>query len=281
MSLRAARPEDAGGIEDFLAGHAESSMFLRSNLRRTGVTGGDTPHATKMWLEERDGITGVYGISTAGFVIMQLPGGVDAAAVQRVSQGREISGVIGVPDQVQAVVAALGIDTGRAPEAGVEPLFRLDLADLVIPAGDSALRMPEEGDRAVLEDWRFAYRQEIDGFAAPRAQAARDVDGLLAGGDLRLLCAPDGSVLAMTAFNARLPDMVQIGNVYTPPALRGQGHARRAVALHLADAHSAGVKTALLFSASAAASRAYEAIGFRRIGAYQLLLLKAPQVVES
>ena len=76
--------------------------------------------------------------------------------------------------------------------------------------------------------------------------------------------------LAMTGFNAQIPDMVQIGGVYTPPDLRGRGHARRAVALHLA---ANGADRATLFSASEAAARAYRAIGFRQIGDWTLMLL--------
>ena len=83
----------------------------------------------------------------------------------------------------------------------------------------------------------------------------------------------------MTALNARLPDMVQIGGVYTPPEQRGRGHARTAVALHLAALRAAGVDTAILFASGPAACRAYEAIGFERIGTYALSFLSAPVVI--
>jgi predicted GNAT family acetyltransferase len=76
--------------------------------------------------------------------------------------------------------------------------------------------------------------------------------------------------LAMTGFNAQIPDMVQVGGVYTPPPLRGRGFARRAVALHLA---ASGARKATLFSASDMAARAYRAIGFRQIGDWTLMLL--------
>ena len=65
--------------------------------------------------------------------------------------------------------------------------------------------------------------------------------------------------------------MVQVGGVYTPPDLRGRGHARRALALHLA---ASGAERATLFSASAMAARAYRAVGFRQIGDWTLLLLR-------
>ena len=90
-----------------------------------------------------------------------------------------------------------------------------------------------------------------------------------------------GAPVAKTGFNAVLPDMVQVGAVYTPPDLRGRGYARRAVALHLAQARDLGVQRAILFSANAAASRAYEAIGFQRVGAYRVALFDHPLEVGA
>jgi predicted GNAT family acetyltransferase len=66
----------------------------------------------------------------------------------------------------------------------------------------------------------------------------------------------------MTGFNAQTADIVQIGGVYTPPPLRSRGHARRAVALHLAEARDRGVRAPRSLRSGAAAARAYEAIGF-------------------
>jgi hypothetical protein len=85
--------------------------------------------------------------------------------------------------------------------------------------------------------------------------------------------------VAATAFNAALPQNVQIGAVYTPPALRDKGHARRAVALHLAQAHTTGVRRATLFASAQNALAAYTAVGFKQIGDWVLAIFKTPQVV--
>ena len=91
----------------------------------------------------------------------------------------------------------------------------------------------------------------------------------------------EGGPVAMTNFNAVLPGIVQIGGVYTPPGLRGCGYARRAVALHLQDARDSGTSEAILFAASPAAARAYEAIGFGRIGDYRIVNFDPPVTVED
>ena len=87
--------------------------------------------------------------------------------------------------------------------------------------------------------------------------------------------------LAMCGFNARLPKIVQVGGVYTPLALRGQGHARRAIGQQLAQARAAGVQRAVLFAASDTAASTYRALGFEQIGLWTLLLLTNAQVVHA
>ena len=39
-----------------------------------------------------------------------------------------------------------------------------------------------------------------------------------------------GAPVSLSAINASLPDIVQLGGIYTPPDLRGRGYAKAAVA---------------------------------------------------
>ena len=79
--------------------------------------------------------------------------------------------------------------------------------------------------------------------------------------------------MAYTAFNARLPDVVQVGGVWTPPDMRGRGYARCAVAASLLQARAEGARRAILFTNSASGARAYEALGFARTGQFGLLFV--------
>jgi predicted GNAT family acetyltransferase len=81
----------------------------------------------------------------------------------------------------------------------------------------------------------------------------------------------------VTGFNAILPEAVMIGGVYTPKYLRGRGFARAALALHLAEARSKGVKRAVLSAANAIAAKTYTAIGFQQIGDFMIVLYDTPQ----
>ena len=79
----------------------------------------------------------------------------------------------------------------------------------------------------------------------------------------------DGPV-SYSAFNASLPEIVQVGGVWTPPEQRGRGYARAVVAGSLLDARAERVVRAVLFTENPAARRAYEALGFQRVGEYGL-----------
>lgn len=270
MTFRSATPDDAEAIERFLQGYAETSMFLRSNLRRFGPCGGDNAIATRMWVQG-DPIQGVIGISTAGYVLLQMPHGV-TADVRDALAGQNVKGITGAAQQVTDVAQALGVAQRDEMEAhDVEPLYRLELADLICPEGPGQLRTLTEDDIETFAPWRRAYRDEVDGAGGDLEDARKDIGRWIEDRRLRVL-EDQGQPLCLTGLNATLPDMVQIGGVYTPPDLRGRGHARRAVALDMVACRDAGVRTAILFAAGPAACRAYEAIGFRHIGSYQLLM---------
>jgi GNAT superfamily N-acetyltransferase len=189
--------------------------------------------------------------------------------------GREAIGVIGAREQSRPLIAALGLADAEAELDEDEPHFALTLADLVVPDGPGDLVPMSSVDRALMVDWRRRYCEEVLGAPAvtSRQRAEADIAGYLEADSHRVLVGPDGPICA-TGFNAATPDIVQIGGVYTPKELRGRGYARRAVALHLAEAREAGVASATLFASGASAVAAYEAIGFRRIGDWTIFITK-------
>jgi GNAT superfamily N-acetyltransferase len=164
-----------------------------------------------------------------------------------------------------------------------EPGFTLDLAKLRVPdhAGPVIAR-PGQTDRAFMVASRVAYHTEVLGTDPARALASAeaDIDSYLMRDSHRVLRI-DGHAVAMTGFNAVLPEIVQIGGVFTPPALRNRGYARLAVALHLHEAAQAGVTRAVLFAANAAAARAYQAIGFAPAAPVGLVLFDGAQRVAA
>ncbi|SLN21432.1 GNAT family N-acetyltransferase [Roseisalinus antarcticus] len=268
-------PPDLPTVEAFLRARALRAMFPLANLARYGLDGGHD-NAPAIWAAWTGGaVTDVLAVTRGGTVLPALPSRNWAEAAAVLSGGR-IAAVIGPTDEVRPLIAAAGL-RGATTLDRDEPHFALDLEALDVPDGPGVLMPLREVDLGQVIEWRKAYAIETLGTPADRADldARRDVDAFLEAGSHRVL-VEDGRLLSMTGFNADIGNVVQVGGVYTPPELRGRHHARRAVALHLAEARARGARRAALFAASAGSAHLYEAIGFGRIGDFTLCLYQEP-----
>jgi GNAT superfamily N-acetyltransferase len=277
--IRDAGPEDRAAVEALLLAGIDGAMFPLVNLRDHGLAPGCFPgpdqSASRFWLL---GNCGVLALTRGGMLLPLLPAGTGVGGLGQALSGLTVAGAIGPATSVRPVLAALGLDRAAMQTLADEPGFALDLGDLVLPdLPDTRLVPLTKALRPLVTDWRAAYHAELLGLTEveARVRAGQDIDGYLKRNSHRVLLHR-GDPVALCGFNAILPEIVQIGGVYTPPALRGRGLARRAVALHLAEARDAGVARAVLFALSPAAARAYLAIGFRPIFAFTLALLARP-----
>ena len=276
-----ARPDDWPEIEAFLTPRAEYAMFPLNNARFYGVDG-DDPYSLRVWIarDARGGISDVLSMTKKGMIMPYLPSGDFGAAAKAIS-GRLAEGIIGPRDHARGLKLALGLAQVPVTLDDDDPHFSLDLDDLVIPDGAGELVPLDAADPQTMIRWRIDYsieavqlppeRAEEDGRRAYHSYIERDSHRVL---------MVDGQPVATTGINARLPQIVQVGGVYTPPPLRGRGHARRAVALHLAEVRAAGATRATLFAGSEMAARAYQAIGFQRISDWSIILFQEPVVLD-
>jgi len=279
---RAAEPSDLGWIEALLFAHIEGSMFLIGNLRTHGF-GSDHPHGLTLWARQaRDG---VFGITNAGSVLMMAPGcgNVEWSAAGALLTDREITGILGNAAQVRGFLAANGLQDHPCQLDSDDPGFVLDMADLQVElrAGEDIIPLGE-APRALVEEWRTAYEIEALNMVpeAARKKAVKDIATFIANDSHRVLLA-EGQPVAMSGYNTAFDEAVQVGGVYTPPALRGRGYARRVVGRHMAQVRARGARQAVLFAASAAAARAYTAVGFRPAGTFALVLFSAPAQIRA
>ena len=274
-----ATPADRAEIAAFLTPQAERAMFPLNNLTHHGMSGGH-PFAVTMWLARRGGqITDVLTQSDGGMVMPVLPSG-DYTAAARALHGRQVEGIIGPRACARGLESALGLTLAAKSLDHDEPHFALTLSDLTLPDGPGQIVPLSEAPADLIRSWMLDY--QLATLNTPPDRAAQRVTSsydTYTANRSHVVLMDAGTPLAMTGFNAQLPDIVQIGGVYTPPPLRGQGHARRAVALHLAQARTRGVRRATLFSASDTAARAYRAIGFRQIGDWSLILFNDKETV--
>lgn len=272
MTFRPMTPEDRPAVVGLLHTDTAGTMFPQASLHGSG-------HPADFWVTGAP-IAGVIGLSRTGRMLLPHAPGSDWAGARAALAGQSVAGFAGRPDQVRSLRAALGLDGIPARFDSDEPGYALDLAALTLPdCAGFTLAPLTAADAPLIHRWRAAYEAEL--FATPPEEAAanaRDAfDRWHAAGSHRLLWH-NGQPVALSGFNARLPDTVQIGGVYVPPELRSQGLARRAVGLHLEEAQRQGVTRAVLFAASDPAERAYRALGFQPAGRFALILF--PQAAE-
>ncbi|BAZ51287.1 GCN5-related N-acetyltransferase [Nostoc sp. NIES-4103] len=276
VNLKTLQPGDEVLLENFLLQHTDTSLFLRSNWREAGLLDeGARFQGTYIGAITDATMVAVAAHYWNGMVVVQAPVYL-AEVVQAVvaQSNRAISGIAGPVAQVEATKQILGLSNRPTQLGEREILFSLALQDLQIPPALALqivqCRLPHTDELDLLSEWCAAFNVEALGkLETPDLLPAcrREIEARQATARHWVLVAKD-TLVAYTAFNARLPDIVQIGGVWTPPALRGKGYAKSVVAGSLLDAKSQGVKRAILFTnrENYAAQAAYRGIGFRPTG---------------
>ena len=263
-------------------------MFLRANAYNSGLQDGPEPfRGLYMGAFCGDALTDVAAHYWNGNIVLQAPTRpVDLALAVARESGRPVNGLLGPWPQVQAAEPELDLDRARLGKVVPEYLYGLDLADLAVPeslsSGRVVHRYAREGDLASLVLWRHEYDLHTMGFPDRSIDDAANRDTLADMIETNRLWVLEeaGCLVSMTGFNAALPDVVQVGGVFTPLEWRGRGHGRAVVAGSLLDARAEGVVEAILFTEAEnhPAQRAYEALGFERIGDYGMVMLDPVQV---
>ena len=284
VEVRQLVPGDEHRLSDFLETRADSSMFLRSNLRVGGLVDQGRPYdATYVGAIEGGRVTAAAALNWNGMLALQAPYhlGPVLKALEAVAS-RPIGGLAGPYGQTVEARRLLGRAKAPVRKDSREDLFALPLDQLDVPehlAGKAWIsRRPRQGELDELIAWRLASTIETlageDG-AEARAEADETIRRLDREAALRVL-EVDGRPVSMSSYNARMPDMVQIGGVYTPPDLRGLGFARACVAGSLLAARRNGIARSVLFTpkTNASAQAAYRALGFRVVGEYGLLIFR-------
>ena len=286
LDVRVLAPGDEPHVEALLAAHVDSSLFLRRNLAVTHLM--DRPeryHGTWAGAFEDGRLVAVAQHTRFGAIVLQAPTHVAAVtALAARASDRPVAGFIGPWAQAVAARTALGFDGARMRMESHEGLYALPLDALVVPGplarGEWRCRRARADELDLLVAWRVGYNVETNARTngpALRASSREEIESGLAEGASWVL-EVDGTPVAYQQFNAMLPDVVQVGGVWTPPPLRGRGYARAAVAGALLAARADGVRRGVLFTGETniPAQRAYAALGFARVGDWALIFLAQP-----
>ncbi|MCC9622542.1 N-acetyltransferase [Thalassospira sp. MA62] len=286
MQYRKLHDADFDAATAFLANHAATCMVLRGNLRTAGIERRRHPLSGN-WFGEvsSDGrISAIVAQFGNGNIFVEagdraaVPTGLIRAFMD--DPLKPVAGVFGDADQAANVITQLGLEAADFAINASDVLYELDLSDLRVPinarADDYQMVDAEKVDRSTLLRWLRAYEIEALGAEDTPALDSKIASRLVQALDARNMWAliVDGKPVSLSGFNATLPDMVQVGPVWTPPAERSNGYARILVAKTLLAARARGVKRAILSTDSEAAAKAYEALGFKPVGRYRLAVLK-------
>ena len=282
-TYRALGAGDEAALEAFLARTPESSMFLRANLAKAGIVDEGAPFQGAYAGAFQDGrLAGAAALYWNGNLMVQCPPALAAGLVgETLAAGlpRAATGVIGPAAQVEAAIQIPPFSLRRARLAARQDLLGMSLDALAAPALPGpgfTLDAATADDLPVLREWRYAYCREVlswpEGEPA-RRKAAEEIERTVADGDGYVLRV-GGAPVAYAGINARLPEMVQIGGVYVPPAERDQGYGRLATAGAMNAAKARGARRTILFTGleNAAAKFCYEGLGFRVVGDYAIVL---------
>lgn len=284
--LRLLQPDDRPALEAFLLPQVETSMFLIGNMRAAGlVDRGEPLQGTYVGAFQEHELISVVAHFWNGNLVLQAPVHLSRLWREAVALShRPVEGLIGLPDQVQAVFDELAFGPSEIQLDETEKLYSLGLGVLLIPpqlqTGRWTGRRAAMSDLDLLARWRADYSVETLG-AAPTPELMEEsrvaTARAISRGTIWVLDVGD-RLVSTSAFNTAIDEAVQVGGVWTPPALRGRRYGRAVVAASLLDARDDGATTAILFTGeeNVPAQHAYQALGFRHVGAYRIVLLRSP-----
>ena len=273
-------------LEIFLKHYPETSMFLRSNLHNSGIEyKSDMPYYGEYFAQYNSSgeIQGVLAHYWNGNIMMQCPDPSmlnDLVHYFKSRCTRPICGILGDERQAKIVIDLLEINPSSFTLNATDGLYQLELSKIIVPNKSTfgyQLKKAKYCDPYILKKWLTDYHVEALEADLSNPISVESINNSIKDAfnrdDLWTL-EHNNIPLSLCGFNASLPDIVQIGPVWTPVEYRNQGYARSVVALSLLEAKKKGIKQAILFTNNLAAERAYCSIGFKNVGEYRLAILK-------
>jgi GNAT superfamily N-acetyltransferase len=290
MNIRLLKSQDTQVLEEYLAPHKAECMFICSNLKATGIEYGGSDFEGEYFgcFDINDQLQGVIVHYWNGNVMMHSE---DHDVLEKLilhlknNISRPIAGILGPNIQAEHVIKKLGLSGLSFGINSNEGLYEINLEALNNLNMQSNMKVVPAQDvpKSILTLWMKSYDIEALGALDDEAlekQVQEHWNLRLQKNDSWVLLL-DGTPVALSAFNARLIDMVQVGPVWTPPEYRNKGFARLLLAYTLHQEKLKGTKQAILFTDNPAAIKAYLAIGFKKIGNYRLALLEQPVQLQE
>lgn len=276
---------DLARVYAFLEEHANSSMFMLSNLALNGPRVGPTMNSGDFKIIEEDGkLSAVFCLTRRGNLLAEAGGRTEfARAIVESCRAEPIAivGVLGEWTLAQAIWSILRDSPGfNERYAAKDILQALDLDEVIVPALPIQVRQLGAQDFAEWDRLNTAFCIEE---GLPLHGTVTDRQATFVGSTTAQRWwgyFEDGKLLAMAGLNAVYKHLGQVGGVYTVSDRRRAGFSRATMNALLADsAHVHRLKRLILFTGvdNHAARRLYSSLGFSTVGDYALLMCEPLQ----
>lgn len=285
MSYRLLNNEDTEAIVKLLRQHAATSLFMLNNIELTQVEYNGAQYEGRYF--------GAFnGVELTAVLVQYWNGNLmfqgEAKEVKELwvrfgSIFSEINGFIGREDLCQLLKAKYDKLPTAKPysTSSKERLYDLTLSELNIPDqfNDEAIecKVATAEDLEFLVPWLVDYNIEALGAKKSERLVEDTAQSTLQKIKQRytFVVLHQGEPVATASYNAKTNPYVQIGAVWTPVHLRGNGYAQCAVAAALMMAREDGFDHSILFTdeANIPAQKAYEKLGYQRCGDFGLYIL--------
>lgn len=294
MKIRLLKNQDLNILEKYLAPHKVNCMFICSNLKAAGIdyNGNDFEGEYFGYFDQQNTsetkLLGVIVHYWNGNIMMHseneiiLERLITHLAKNISKTNRPIRGILGPDSQAEFTIQKLDLANNLFNINSNEGLYELKLTEIKKPELPETAKIVSARDikKDILIDWMKNY--DIEALGTPddetlKKQVENHWNERLQTNENWVLLI-ENTPVAFSAFNARLPDMVQVGPVWTPKEHRNRGFARLLLAYTLHQEKQRGIKQAILFTNNPAAIKAYNAIGFKKIGNYRLALLNMSEL---
>jgi len=259
------------------AAEAENNLMLGliDTLARSSPNRGlynDQPAVMAALLDDQDQRVRGAAVMTPPhrLILSRVPGDLLTQLIEALgAAGIPVPGINGPEAVVQDFAERWRTATGRM--AAFQRGLLIYQLDQVARAQRSpgALRMAAAADLPVLMPWS----EDFDRTTA--SSSRHQLTQLVAAGQVAIWQSSAGVPVAMAACLARTRTGARIGNVYTPPALRGQGFASAAVAAVSQQLLDAGRRFCFLYTESGnpTSNHIYQLIGYQMVCSCQEWLL--------
>lgn len=266
----------------FLQHYRTTNLTILENLSGEGLINNGRPRQGDYWgVWCNEVLCGVLAHYCNNTVIMQLPdlqAGKQLTTTVLPQLQRPVGVIFGQPQQLEMVVQEWGIPDEYFAVKRQEDLYELDLNHLSLPKHDGELVPIDLEHETLLQsyDWLRGYEREALNTPDNEALTAKTHTRIVHWAERHngWLLKYNNEYVALAGLSARYQHTVLVGPVWTPPKCRGRGYARLVVGLILQLAHQQGAQQAILFTNNPAARKAYEALGFNKIGYFSLAFLK-------